>query len=258
MPKRELSKEEIEAALLANPDARVSDLKLTFHCGSSTIQRELRRHGLRTKPLSERDKPWLQGERSPLRQWHKQHPEFGEQQKGDANPVHRVRHLYRDPTYVAKITRGLRAHSASKAHLSYEEVYGIEKAAEYKDKLRRASPGRLKLFERRETSIEKWVRDVLIKLCVPFVPQAPVGNFVVDFLVPSRQLIIQTDGDYWHGNPAVYTKDFLTPRQRKRRELDRLCDRQAGALGFQILRLWEADIKSNPQHCEQIITEKIK
>lgn len=256
MPRRrELTREELEAALAANPEVRLDDLKAIFRCGSGTIQRELRRHGLRTKSASEREKPWLQGDRSTLRQWHKQHPEFAERQRGDANPIHRVKHLYKDPAYVERITRGLRAHAASKLNRTYEEVYGADKAREYKDKLRKASPQRLAAFNRRETHIEAWVRTLLERLGVPFSAQVPVGDFTVDFLIPSCRLVIQADGDYWHGNPAVYPNP--TARQRQRRGLDILADVQASSLGFFVLRLWESDIKRHPTQCEQIITERI-
>jgi very-short-patch-repair endonuclease len=183
------------------------------------------------------------------------HPEFGEQQRGEANPVHRVKHLYQDPKYVAEITRGIRAHVQSKAGRSYEETYGPTQAEEYKAKLRAASPERLRKFQRRETKIEAWVRGVLERLTVDFVAQGQVGDFTVDFLIPSLGVVIQT-GDYWHGNPAVYKQ--LSPRQRQRKGLDILADKQALMRGLSVLRLWERDIQTDPAACENRIREKIK
>jgi len=253
MSPREISKAELEVVLLENPNARLVDLKKHFKCGSSTIRRELARHDLKTKPLSEREKPWLEGDRNPLRQWKKAHPEWIDNQRGEGNPIHKVKHLYEDPEYVRTITRGIRSHVAKKTGKSYEDTYGVEKAEQYKEKLRAASPERLRKTFRRETQIERTVSDWLCEWGVAFQREVQFGYFTVDFFVPSHQLIIQTDGDYWHGNPEVFSADKLTKHQRRRRSLDQVCDTYVEGLGLTVVRLWELDINTRSEYCRETL-----
>lgn len=253
MPKREISREEFEQAFRENPGIRHNDLKKRFKAGSETIARELKRHGFKTLDSSQREKPWLQGDKHPLRKWHRDNPDFGSRQRGLSNPVHKVKHLYDDPSYVDKLTRGLRAHSEFKLGRTYEDVYGEEKAREYKDKLRKATPARMAKYLRKRTGLEKTVESMLISLGIRLQSEVGMGSYVVDFLLPDFGVVVQADGDYWHANPTVYLEADLTNRQRTRRRLDRSCDSFLGGLGYRVLRLWENDIKNRPEWCKDEI-----
>lgn len=202
-----------------------------------------------------KSRPWLEGDDAPLRQWHREHPEFGEQQRGDANPVHKVKHLYQDADYVAKITTGLRAHVDRRRGATYEAVYGPEKAEAYKQKLRDASPGRLAKFQRKETGPERMVRGMLEGLGLTFQQEVPLGHYTVDFWLPDQLLVIQADGDYWHANPAGYP--MPTAAQKDRRRLDASCDSFLHNLGYRVLRFWERDLKSNPENCLRVLQEAL-
>ena len=206
--------------------------------------------------FGEKTRPWLEGEDSPLRQWHREHPEFGDQQRGAANPVHKVKHLYQDPEYVAKITTGIRAHVDRRRGSTYEEVYGAEKAAAYKQKLRDASPARLAKFQRKETKPERTVREMLEKCGAEFQQEAPLGHYTVDFLLEKHRLVIQTDGDYWHANPSVYPEP--TRSQQKRRRLDASCDSFLRNRGYRVLRFWESDLDANPENCLRTLQEVLR
>lgn len=276
-------REQISAAFEADPYITGERLGKMLGCGATTAARYAKRYGFRFKPWSERthspetreklsldrvglhkgdqnpnfgvkSRPWLEGENSPLRKWHREHPR---DQRGENNPVHKVRHLYDDPNYVERITRGLTAHAARKRGATYEEVYGEAKAQEIREKLRQASPGRMAKFVRKETSPERVVREILEGLGVSFQAQAPVGPYTVDFLIPSSALVIQADGDYWHANPALYgVGEGLLPLsklQTNRRRLDASCDSYAAKVGYRVLRLWERHLNENRDRCVQAI-----
>lgn len=273
--KREISKIELEEQLHLNPEITLNQLKSHFKCGSNTIARELKRHNLQTKPrhlrplseehkakLSElaslrvgdlnpnfgvKDRPWLEGENHPFRKWHKANPEFGANQRGANNPIHKVKHLYEDLEYVSKITRGIREHVKNKTGKSYSEVYGETKAEEYKQKLREASPERMAKFFRKSTKPEIEIRNILISLNTEFQEQCPIGYYTVDFYLPQYQAVIQVDGDYWHSNPMVYSEESLTERQRKQRRLDNSCNSYCANHNVSMLRIWELDLKQNPE-----------
>ncbi len=191
-----------------------------------------------------------------MRRWHLAHPDFGEKQRGAANPVHKAKLKYDDPAYVANITRGIRAHVTQKTGRSYEEVYGEEQAASYKLKLREASPARMAKFFRKQTAPEKQVKALLGQLGVSYVEQAPIGYYTVDFLIPSLRLVVQADGDYWHAHPDKYP--VPTQRQHKQRRLDASCDSFLHNQGYRVLRLWESDLADSSDVCLARLDQIIK
>lgn len=282
-----ITEESLREALHRDPDATHKSLGSLFGCSDKTIAKELRRHGLRTKRWDERKhqeasrgkmsdsrrgkflgpenpnfgqkkRPWLEGDGHPLRVWHRLHPDFGEKQRGSANPIHKVRHLYENATYVSRITRGLQAHVDAKRGRTYEETYGAEKAVQYKEKLRLASPTRLAKFSRKETWPERTVEAILVDLGYRFTKQAPVGYYVVDFLLADFPLIVQADGDYWHANPAIYADESMSPVQRKRRRLDASCDSYLRNRGYGVVRLWESDLHRDPYACRRLIESAVE
>ena len=84
------------------------------------------------------------------------------------------------------------------------------------------------------TSIEKKVYDYLILKGIIFERQKLInGKFLVDAYIPSLNLVIEADGDYWHTLDRVVKKDkaenaYLTK------------------CGFSLLRLSETDINKTP------------
>jgi len=65
----------------------------------------------------------------------------------------------------------------------------------------------------------------------------PGRNHCYDFLV--RGLIVEVDGDYWHGNPARFE---LSSRQKKQFRIDETHTSVARMAGYNVVRYWESDI----------------
>lgn len=86
------------------------------------------------------------------------------------------------------------------------------------------------LYERRPTSIEIKVYEALKAKGFLFETQKIInGKFVVDAYIPSLNLIIEVDGDYWHGLDRIKKKD------KAENAYLRKC-------GYGLLRLGEKDI----------------
>lgn len=83
----------------------------------------------------------------------------------------------------------------------------------------------------KRTSIEAAVASVLDRLGVAYVFQHPMAGYVADFFVPSRSLVIECDGEYWHSRPHCAARD-----RRK--------DETFMKLGYSVLRLPEREIRS--------------
>lgn len=65
-----------------------------------------------------------------------------------------------------------------------------------------------------------------------------------DFKIKNKPIIIEVDGDYWHGGPGV-KKHFYNVKTTK--ENDSIKDKLAIDNGYKLYRFWESDIKKNPE-----------
>lgn len=103
---------------------------------------------------------------------------------------------------------------------------------------------------------EDFAREFLDKLGVEYVYQfeaKDIGRFF-DFYLPNSNLIIELDGDYWHGNPEIYKEEELKPHQKRAQRIDEYKTRWALLHSIPILRIWEHDVRKNPT----MVMEKLK
>ena len=82
------------------------------------------------------------------------------------------------------------------------------------------------------------------------------------FIKPN--ICIFADGDYWHANPKFHKLDSLILSHRglkpayKIWEKDEKINQKLIQKGYNVLRLWEDDIKNNPEKCLRKIIKIIK
>jgi very-short-patch-repair endonuclease len=101
-------------------------------------------------------------------------------------------------------------------------------------------------------NLERATYAILDAIGMAYEPQYLVGGrFCVDAFVPSLSLVIQFDGDYWHGHPDKFP--ILDERQRKRRRLDASQDAYMTSCGYQVIRIWETDIKKHPEQVTALL-----
>ena len=105
----------------------------------------------------------------------------------------------------------------------------------------------------RDTGPEKAVAELLTNAGFPFETQARDLPGRPDFVFRSARVVVLVDGDFWHGWRFSQWRDKLSPaweakidgnRRRDLRNMQRL-----RRLGWKVVRLWEHQIKSNPQKC---------
>lgn len=103
--------------------------------------------------------------------------------------------------------------------------------------------------------LEKKGKVILKNIGISFQEQVLIhGKFVVDVLLPNN-VIIQWDGDYWHGNPKRYkVLNFIQERQRKH---DKACNAYLKKCGYRIIRFWEWDVNNRPEWIESEIRKTI-
>jgi very-short-patch-repair endonuclease len=107
----------------------------------------------------------------------------------------------------------------------------------FKEHLVQMNAKQSKMFPNR---FEVAAYGLLEQLGLDFIPQYIVGGrFTVDAFVPSKNVVIQFDGDYWHGNPRLYPDP--DPRQRKRMGFDASQDAYMRKVGIRVIRIWQSD-----------------
>ncbi len=106
-------------------------------------------------------------------------------------------------------------------------IYSIETL----NKIREAR--KTQIFPLKDTSIEVKIQNFLKQLKIEFFTHQYMKiehGYQCDILIPSKNLVIECDGDYWHEYPVGLEKDHIRTKE--------LIDK-----GFKVLRLWEHEIK---------------
>lgn len=82
------------------------------------------------------------------------------------------------------------------------------------------------------------------------------GKFVVDVFIPEYNIVIQWDGDYWHGYKS--RNGEYDSRQLKRMALDKSQDAYMEKCGTRVLRFWEHDVYDNSEVVRENIEAAIR
>ena len=171
------------------------------------------------KSLDTRRAKFASGE---LEQWNKGIP-----LEGEALEKQRIR--AKDPVRRQKISKALTGKPKSEAHRKIM----LETLARNRKEILKGNPSKL----------EFTFADILTGLGIEFVHQYEVEGFNYDFYIPSKNILIEVDGDYWHAHPDKFTE--LNNMQRKNKGLDKLKTKHAADRNYQLLRFWEHDITAN-------------
>ena len=72
--------------------------------------------------------------------------------------------------------------------------------------------------------------------------------------MPGLKLILQADGDYWHGREGPAREN---PMVMSNRANDKRLDTYATKAGWRVLRLWETDLRKHPGDCRARISAEV-
>jgi very-short-patch-repair endonuclease len=102
-----------------------------------------------------------------------------------------------------------------------------------KERLRLKSMRAKQIFPLKDSSIEIKVRNFLEKLKIEYYQHKYMNiknSYQCDFFIPSMNLVIECDGNYWHKYPIG-------------NEIDHIRTSELIQKGFKVLRIWEFEIK---------------
>lgn len=102
------------------------------------------------------------------------------------------------------------------------------------------------IFPIKNSLPEVKLHGFLNQLNIVFVPHKYMHmiahKYQCDIFIPSMNLVIECDGDYWHGNTSIPKFQHLNQWQIKAKEKDSLRTNELIEKGYKVLRLWESDI----------------
>lgn len=125
------------------------------------------------------------------------------------------------------------------AKIRKKDLFGVNKQNKLKKKSRS--------LKKKNTEPEKKMYSILSKIGIYFETEKIVGNKIFDFFIPSINLLIEVDGDYWHGNPDKYNKKEYNKIQKRNRRNDKYKNSIAKVNGFELKRFWENDLLNSEQ-----------
>lgn len=103
-----------------------------------------------------------------------------------------------------------------------------------------------------DTKIEVKIQNFLRELGIEFATHQYMKDikykYQCDIFIPKQEgipqkIVIECDGDYWHGNLEVFNMDKLSQKIKERRCLNYERTAQLEKAGFRVIRLWENRIK---------------
>jgi len=97
----------------------------------------------------------------------------------------------------------------------------------------------------KDTKPELKMKEILSSLNILFKHQFKLSNRLFDFHILNTNILIEVDGDYYHGNPEKYSK--LNTTQIEVKQKDIIKEKLAKESNFILLRFWESDILKNEE-----------
>ena len=101
-----------------------------------------------------------------------------------------------------------------------------------------------------------FAKDFLDKLKLDYIWQfeaKEIGRFF-DYFIPSKNIIIEIQGSYWHGDSRIYEEKDLNKTQKRNQRVDEYKEKWALMHGIPVYYIWEKDIRENPK----MVMEELK
>lgn len=94
-----------------------------------------------------------------------------------------------------------------------------------------------------------FIEEVILPLNIEFETQYYLRDIAqyCDIYIPSKNLVIECDGDFWHCNPKVYKEGPICKCQRTRIERDKIKNQYLSEHNIKLIRIWESDFITNKE-----------
>ena len=102
-----------------------------------------------------------------------------------------------------------------------------------------------------EQKVEEWLKNNNIDYDYSCIIGFGENCFQYDFIIHNKRVLIEVQGDYWHGNPLLFNEDGLNGKRKLnetqllKRKIDNKKREFAESKNFKIIYIWESDINKN-------------
>lgn len=139
----------------------------------------------------------------------------------------------------------------------WNETYTKEKIAKLSEIYRTSIKNRIRNNKFSLSSKEEndFIEKCIKPLNVEFKQQYYIKDIhqFCDVFIPSKKLIIEFNGSYWHGDKRIYNENKLNKCQKARITKDCIKKEWAVQHGYKILFIWELDYKKNIDYVKKQI-----
>jgi very-short-patch-repair endonuclease len=104
---------------------------------------------------------------------------------------------------------------------------------------------------------ERLMEDILKSHGIEYVYQQEVSGFFYDFYIPSKNILIEVDGDFWHCKPGSPYETPKMPEQVKNVVNDKKKTAVACSNNYTLIRFWESDIQDNRLQVVKTLIENL-
>jgi len=114
----------------------------------------------------------------------------------------------------------------------------------------------------KDTGIELCVRSALHKRGLRFKKNVRTLPGKPDIVFTRKQIAVFIDGDFWHGFRFPCWKHKVNQswqeKIEKTRKRDRINMNKLRSMGWEVIRIWEHDIKNKPMECISRICKAVE
>lgn len=94
-----------------------------------------------------------------------------------------------------------------------------------------------------EIKIQEFLKVLGIEHMTHFYINEIEHSYNCDIFIPSKKMVIECDGNYFHGNPELFPQERLNQKQIEQKERDTFRNKELREKGYKVLRLWENEIR---------------
>lgn len=128
-----------------------------------------------------------------------------------------------------------------------ESLTGKPKSPEHREQMKKqlAINRRERLTSGKMSKPERIMQEILDGIGIDYTYQYELSGFFYDFYIPSKNLLIEVDGDFWHCKPGTKHEIPVMKEQITNTANDKKKTAIVYANGYTLLRFWESDIHIN-------------
>lgn len=152
------------------------------------------------------------------------------------------------------------------------KLKGVSKSEEHADKCRKNGRSEKSILKNREKmcrmltsgefSLSSKVEKEFIETCIkPLNIEFDTQHYIKDIhhycdvYIPSKNTIIEFQGDYWHGNPKKYLKEELSKFQLEKVEKDEVLRKYCSDNGINLIEIWESDYNKDVNSVKKLLND---